>query len=64
VIELDGLVEVLIGALSSVVWQLPEDLIAGLWDVVSMVKVSVTSDSSGQMEIFFHNGHSICVDST
>ena len=57
------LIHVLVG-LSLVVGQLVKGLITNLGDVVDVVEVPVTSDSSGQEEILLHDGDSLGVDST
>ena len=63
VVDLNGLSQVLTRSLGSEVGQLPEDLIASLGDVVAVVQVSVSSDSSGEQEILLHDGLSLGVDS-
>ncbi len=60
--DLDSLIHVLVGALGSDRGELVEGLIASLGDVVEVVQVSVSSDSSCEVEILLHDGHSLGVD--
>ncbi len=38
------------------VWKLVEDLISGLWHVISVIVESLTSDSSGQLKVLLLKG--------
>ena len=44
------------------VGQLKEDFVAGLWLEISVVDVSVSTDSSGQVHVLLHDSHSVGMD--
>ena len=46
------------------VWQRVENLVAGLGHVVSVVKVLVSADSSGDVHVLFHHSDAIGMDGT
>ena len=44
------------------IWKLVECLLSGFWNSINVIVVMISSDSSGELHVFLHDGGSLGVD--